>query len=236
MVDISRNAGIGGSIPQITRMPDTPGVKPLFHSVRDIALILDKTVASGYGVLNIGTLMSVCAYTGNLVPYPEALVTVNRTNAKAYLTVATADAAKIIYTTIADSYKFEVGQSLIIDCSAAVDSQDLGAITAIDRTYANATQAKITLTTNLSDGDGDFTVANSVCVYAKGGDTSHPFTKAVYVLDKDIDTGVGEYAKGANTSVVVSNAILYATSLIGYDAAAATDLGTTADGRFVILK
>ena len=36
----------GGSIPQMWRGPEGVGSKPLFHSVRDIALIIDKTVKS----------------------------------------------------------------------------------------------------------------------------------------------------------------------------------------------
>lgn len=225
-----------GSVPQMNRYPEGLGQKALFHSVRDIALIIDKSVKAGYGVLPLGTIMAVNSNDKKLVPYPQATAASNDTNAKAFLVADGATDSAIVYTTVKDSYKFEVGDSLIIATDAAVDAQDLGAITAIDRTDANGTRAKITATTNLSDAGGDFTVANATHVYLEGGDTSAPFTKAQYVLDKDIDTGEGENAEGAITSVVINNAVLYEAALIGYDDAAATDLGTTEDGRFVILK
>ena len=43
-----------GSIPQMIRGPEVPGLQPLFHSVRDIALVIDKTAQAGYGVLKGG--------------------------------------------------------------------------------------------------------------------------------------------------------------------------------------
>jgi len=341
MVNIARNAGIGGSIPQMTRMPDQPGGKPLFHSVRDIALILDKTFKAGYGVLKIGTLMSECSITGNLYPYPQADADTNDTNAKAYLVASAGSAATVLYVGIEDSYKFQVADELILDGSGAgttevqslvcatpwatssvytlthgttelvgtmgetqtlaglvallqadsgyaaapftvtagtnaltltwkaigvvsalasyvkdeaaaveatrtttgtafdmdtVDAENLGAITAIDRTAVNSTQAKITFTTAITNY-ANFTTGYYGNVYVKSADeASTPFAGAKYILDKDIDTGVGSYALGAISSVVISNAILYMYSLVGFDSAAATDLGTTSDGRFVILK
>jgi hypothetical protein len=323
-------------------MPESLGIKPLFHSVRDIALILDKTVQAGYGVLKAGTVMAEAAYNSKLVPYPQAAANLNDTNAKAYLLSAPADSATDLYVSLEDSYKFEIGHSLIIDGNTAAvaevqeiaitdadidtadvwtlafgtfsmevtvgatatvaglqtlfaahddyssapftitatantkliltwktagavtglatlteetdgeteatqategtdavetgtNAEDLGAITAIDRTYANSSQAKISVTTGVGTG-ANFAPGRNGNVYLKGGDTSTPFTKAEYILDKDIDTGTGEYAKGAITSVVVSNAILYTNSLIGLDDAAETDLSTVEDGRFTILK
>lgn len=331
-----------GSTPQINRTGETPGQKPLFHSVRDIALLLDKTVQAGYGDLKIGTLMAVGSATGKLVPYPQTNANENDTNAKAYLVADAGSAAVVVYTTIEDSYKFAVGDSLILDGTGAgvaevqtiaildaaistadvwtleigdvtlvatigatetvvglttllkahasyaacgfvitetanqdfvmtwstpgaitglatiteatdgateatetttgVDYQqgalaaeDLGAITAIDRTAVNGTQAKITFTTAITDY-ANFSTTYTACVYVKGGDASAPFSAAKYILDKDIETGVGVNAIGAVTSVVISNAILYTASLIGLDAAAIVDLSTVDDGRFTILK
>jgi hypothetical protein len=324
-------------------MPEGPGIKPLFHSVRDIALILDKTVQPGYGVLRAGTVMAEAEYNSKLVPYPQAAANKNDTNAKAYLLAAPSDGGTELYVSIEDSYKLEVGHDLIIDGNTAAvaevqeiavtdsditeadewvlefgsvsldvtagstattvglstllkahedyaaapfvitetantkliltwktagaitgglatltlsgetpieatqetegtdavetgtSAEDLGAIVSIDRTYANSSQAKITVTTGVGTG-ANFGPTRNGNVYLKGGDESAPFTKAEYILDKDIDTGVGEYAKGAITSVVVSNAILYTNSLIGLDSAAKTDLSTVEDGRFTILK
>lgn len=331
----------GGSTPQMWRGPEGVGSKPLFHSVRDIALIIDKTVNPGFGVLKAGTVMAECAYNGNLIPYPSASANNNDTKAKAYLIAQPADNATDLFVTVPDSYKFTVGASLIIDGSdagtaevqsaacatpwatgtvyvltfggqsltvtvgatetlagvvallqaatgysampftvtagtnaltltwkvagavatkatlkkdsaaavaattttagvnvdqTATSAENLGAITAIDRTYASGTQAKITVTTGVTTG-ANFSIAKYASAYVKGADeSSSPFTKAKYILDKDIDTGTGENAKGANTSVVISNAVLYTTSLIGLDAAAITDMGIVTVGRFSILK
>lgn len=228
---IRSDARLGGSIPQMNRVPEGPGIKPLFHSVRDIALILDKTVKAGYGVLRAGTVMSICSITGNLYPYPETLVTSNNTNAKAYL-VADATASTTVYVGIEDSYKFQVGDELIIGGDSF---EDLGAIVSIDRTAVNGTQAAIVVTTAVSTIE-DMTTAKYANVFVKSAGASTPFSEAAVILDADIDTGTGEFAVGALTSVVLSNAILYTASLIGLDAAAIEDLGSVDNGRFTILK
>lgn len=224
-----------GSIPQQNTFPDTLGQQALFHSEREIALILDKTVKGGYGALALGTIMAANSADGKLVPYPELLATSNTNNAKAYLVQNAVTATAIVYCNLEDAGKFVVGDSLIIDCDQAVDAQDLGAIVSIELN-ANDSRYIITATDNLSDAEGDFTTVNSVCIYCKGGDVAAPFSQAEYILDKDVDTGTGTTALGALTSVVLSNAILYELVLVGLDAAAKTDLGITSDGRFAVLK
>ena len=339
---IRSDARLGGSIPQMNRSPEGRGIKPLFHSVRDIALILDKTVKPGYGVIRSGTVMSVCSVTGMLYPYPVADAGQNPTNAKAYLVQAPGSSAEILYTNIQDSYKFAVDDELIIDGGSAgnveiqsmanttptagdvytltyagvtltgtaleegslatadlvasliagtnysimpftlsagssvvtitfkevgnVDTvvagksigsgtpavsvstpglaadattttaENLGPIKSIDRTAVNGTQAAITTTTAVTT-HANFTAALFGNVYVKSADeASTPFAKAKFIIDADVDSGEGEFAVGALTSVVISNAVLYTTSLIGCDAAAKTDMGTVDDGRFTILK
>ena len=339
---IRSDARLGGSMPQHNRVPFGPGIKPLFHSVRDIALILDKTVKAGYGVIKSGTVMAVCSITGNLYPYPETLAGSNNTNAKAYLTANPGDGAVFCNVGIEDSYKFQVGDELIMDGSGAgvaevqeiaildaavttadvftlvigtttltatigatatvvglttllkadasyaacpfvitetanskiiltwkaigaitglavlteatdgditatettpgedyqegaLAAENLGAIISIDRTAVNSTQATITFTTAITNY-ANFTSTYFGNVYVKGGDASTPFTAAKFIIDADVDSGTGEFAVGALTSVVVSNAVLYTGSLIGYDAAAIVDLGSVDDGRFTILK
>ena len=337
---IRSDASLGGSIPQHNRSPEGPGIRPLFHSQRDIALILDKTVKPGYGVIKAGTVMAVCSATGNLVPYPETLAGANNTNAKAYLTANPGSSAVVCNVGIEDSYKFQVGDSLIMDGSGAgvaeiqsaaaatpwatssvytltwgttvlaatqgdtqtlagivtvfqglteyaaapftvtagtnaltitwkipgavamvatldkddggaadasvttpgedyqqgaLAAEDLGAIVSIDRTAVNSTQAQITFTTAITNY-ANFTSTYFGNVYVKGGDTSTPFSEAACIIDADIDTGKGEYAIGALTSMVLSNAVLYTASLLGLDAAAIVDLGSVDNGRFTILK
>lgn len=342
---IRSDARLGGSIPQMHRIPQGPGIKPLFHSQRDIALILDKTCKPGYGVIMGGTVMSVCSITGLLFPYPQADAQLNDTNAKSYLVQEPSDSDNVLYIGIEDSYKLQVGDELILDgsgtgtkevqsmaeatlaesdvyeltyggvtlvataadaspttaelvialttgdnaanyaampflltagssavtitwklpgavatlCTAekstgsgtptvtqttegididgtGVTAENLGAIISIDRTAVNNTQAGITVTTGVSTA-ANFTAQYFGNVYVKSADEdSTPFAKAKLIIDADVDTGTGVWALGALTSVVVSNAVLYASTLIGLDDAAKTDMGIIEDGRFIILK
>lgn len=330
-----------GSIPQHRQPVEAPGWKALFHSERELALIVDKTILPGYGVLRAGTLLAVDTATLKLYPYPVANADENPTNAKAYILEQPSDADTELKVTMEDSYKFPVGSSLILDgASAAVGeiqsialasvsendeitvshgddsvtatvgstetltatvallqaaegygdlpftitegtnaltltwkvagavdglasmvvntdepvaatqtqegvdqdedgtaAEDLGAIVSIDRTtYSHF--AVITVTTGVTTG-ANFTLARNACVYLKGVQASaaSPFTAAKFILDKDVDTGVGANAEGGNTSILLSNAILNYGALIGLDANAVTALGVTVDNNhLVILK
>jgi hypothetical protein len=71
-------------------------------------------------------------------------------------------------------------------------------------------------------------------VYVVSGAT--PFSVAKYILDADVDTGVGADAAGALAPVVLSNAVLYAASLLNASAAALVSLNAVADGQHIILK
>ena len=224
--------GMGGSTPQYNQSGMTPGQKALFHSLRDIALIIDKTAKAGYGHLQAGTLMCVNSADGLLVPYPETDADVNGGNAKAYLVADTGATGSTVQVLGSEAYKFAVGDSLIVvdDTTAA---EDLGAIISIAISETTGL-ALITVTTAV--GGAAFTVARDGHVYLKA-DASTPFTKAAYIMDQDVFTGDGESALGANVSVVLSNAVLYTAALPNADAAALTDLGAVADGaRFTILK
>lgn len=232
-MSIVTRAGLGGDIPQMNRGPEGLGVKPLFHSVRDIALILDKTAQSGYGVLRTGTMLAKNVVTGKLVPY----ITTNHIDAnigRSYAISDVANGAATINLRKEDAYKYAVGDSLILVNNNAGTPvyHDGGAITAIDTT-TSPVFATITFTTVTAVAT--FTVARSTNCYVKSG-TSGKFSTCAYVLDKDIDTGTGVDAKGALTSVVINNAILYLATLVNYDAAAKTDLGAVEDGRFLVLK
>lgn len=222
--------GLGGNTPQLNRSGETPGSKALFHSVRDIALILDKTFKPGYGYLKAGTIMAENSADALLVPYPETEITDNFGHAKAFLVADTGATGTTVQVVNAEAYKFAVGDSLVIldDTTAA---EDLGAIT--DITMAVNGTATITVTTAI--GGAAYTVARNAFVTCKS-DTAAGFTKAKYVLDQDINTGYGETALGANASVVLNNAVLYLASIVNYDAQAGTDLGAVIDNRFLILK
>ncbi len=225
------STGMGGSTPQFNTGGMTPGQKALFHSLRDIALILDKTAKAGYGYLQAGTVMCVNTADSLLVPYPETDAAINAAAAKAYLVADSGSASDTVQVLTSESYKFIVGDSLVI-VDDTTTAEDLGAIT--DITLSETTGlATITVTTDI--GSTSFTTARNAHVYVKS-DGSAPFAKAKYILDQDVNTGEGEDALGANISVVVSNAVLYTAALPNSDAAALTDLGAITDGRFTILK
>jgi hypothetical protein len=228
--------GVRSNIPQMSRYPEVPGVKPLFHSVRDIALILDKTVQAGYGYLKAGTVMSVnCSDAGGkgkLVPYVPIStgVVLGQDSAIGVAAIVKDCASGHVYVSLDDSYMFEIGDDLILDNDSDEGPTVAAAITAIDRTTSTL-WADITTT---AFSHGNYTTAKKAYVHAKAG-ASGEYNTAAYVLDKDIDTGYGSEALGALTSVVVSNCILYKNSLINLTAEAIAALGVV-DGRFFIMK
>lgn len=225
---------MNGSTPQVNRVGETAGPRRLFHSVRDIALIKDKTVDPGYGVLLAGTAMAVNTVGSNLIPYVPTALAAYGTFCVAPSLADMSSTADTISVPLSAINRFVVGAKLIVvrNNAGAQALHDGGAI--VSAVKATDYSATITFTDAL-DTDADFTVANMASCFVEG-DASTPFTKAVYILDKDTDTGVGEDAKGANVSVVISNAILYTTSLVNFDAAAATDMGSVTDGAHTILK
>lgn len=233
------SGAIGGSTPQLNSGPQVPGYKALYYSLREIALIKDKTCQAGYGVLRAGTIMAEniselsTGGRGLLVPCATTLLTTGDVG-RAFALADVITDGQAINVTMDDSYKFKVGDSLILaNTPGALEYVDAGQITGIDRTtyphYA------IIAFSNASVG-GNCTVAKSCCCYVESGLVGVKYSDAKFILDKDVDTGVGEIAQGANTPVLISNAILYTNSLVNFDAAAATALGTVDDGQHTILK
>lgn len=217
--------GLGGSTPQMNQGGMLPGQKALFHSPREIALIKDKTIKPGFGVIKAGTVMATEVADGMLVPCAPTTVALTDAS-RVFLTQSVSGTA--CYVPLAQSYRFVVGDEIVVADSDPTYT-DGGAITAIDRTtYPNV--AEITYTNTATA-----TLAKSAHIYHKAG-ASGKFSTATFICDQDVFTGEGEDAAGANTSVVISNAILYLGALIGYDAAAASALGGSTDGAHVILK
>lgn len=229
---------VRSSVPQMNRYPEQRGIKPLFHSVRDIALILDKTVQAGYGYLKAGTVMAINLSTGGgggygkLIPYVPLSgdVVLGQDGAIGVAPVVQNSTADHAFVSLLDSYKFEVGDYVYADNDSDEGPTSGGVISAIDRTTSTL-YADITLA---SFAHSNFTVAKGSYIYVMGGAGGNDV--AAYILDKDIDTGVGEDALGALTSVVVSNCVLYKNSLINLTAAAISGLGGAVDGRFFIMK
>jgi len=228
--------GIRSSIPQMNRYAEQPGIKPLFHSVRDIALIFDKTIQAGYGYLKAGTVMAVncsdAGGVGNLVPYVpiSTSVVLGADSAIGVAPVVLDCTSGHIFVSLDDAYKFKVGDDLYLDNDSDEGPVKAAAITEIDVTtstlYADITTTAFSHT--------NFTVAKKSYAYVQTSEDD-PYTAAAYILDKDVDTGYGSLALGALTSVVVSNAILYKNNMINLTAAAIAALGSI-DGRFFILK
>lgn len=217
------------------------GYKRLFYSRPEIALRKEVTLQAGYGILAAGTVLAInksaAGGVNKYVPYNKTVPSSADVNQKgrAFL-VSDQGASADVYVTMEDSYKFAVGDDIIIgDANTTTTStENLGVITAIDRTtYTH--MAKITATTPASGGT--FTVAQSAYISVEaGGDNTNNYSDAVGILENTVDTGTGENAVGGLGSMLISNAILYYGLLPNIDAAAITDLSATYDARFLYLK
>jgi len=210
--------------------------KKLFYSSPEAALTIPITLRAGYGLLPIGTALAVnlsASSDGKYLPYSPTLFTAGAFDpARAYLLQATGGAVGTVYITIADSYKFAVGDDIIIDDNVTA-AENLGKITAIDRT-TSPVQAAITFTTNT--GGTSFTTARLAHIKVEAGDNTNGYSDCVGILQKAVDTGTGSDAKGAVAQIILSNAILYNGMLTNVDAAARTDISASVKSQFLILK
>lgn len=231
------NSGLGGNFPQISRMAQVGGPKSLFHSMREQALILDKTIMPGYGVLRAGTCMAVATISGNLVPYPAVAAT--NTIGKTFLSITKASSGTTFYISNDHYDRWEAaradGEHLIV-MADSITPEDLGVIASVTK---NDQPGLTKVMGTASSTTATFTLANNACIYVQTA-AADPFAASAYILDTDTDTGTGSegFSKGALGSVVISNAILYLATLTScnYDAAAATDMSAVTDGRYLILK
>ena len=217
---------------------DTPSIiyggqedyRRLYYSDPMAARKVQGSIMAGYGVLKMGTAMakngSAAGSVGKLIPYdPSAVTGAEVAPARAYLVASTGGATDTLYVTLAESYKFAVGDDVYINDSVTTLEQ-LGAITEIDRTtYTH--MAVITVTTDT--GGTSFTTARFAYLAVQGGDT------CVGILEKSVDTGEGADAQGADMTLIRGNATLYAGMLTNFDAAAITDLSATSWGQYAEL-
>ena len=94
--------------------------KRLFYSRPEQALMRDVTLSAGYGVIKAGTPLminkSAAGNVGEHVPY--AMTTADSSDVtqkgNAFLVASTSGAVNVVYVTMDDSYKFEVGDDIII--------------------------------------------------------------------------------------------------------------------------
>ena len=225
-----------GDTPYILR-GEQEDLRKLFYSDPNRAMAHVITIPAGYGVLPAGTVMGEITESTSrnnyYVPYSPVVdgdafgAGLTTVFGLAYLT--NEPGTNLVgHVTMEDSYKFAVGDHL-----AAWDDDDvqvdLGAITAIDRTtYTHI--ATITVT----NAFGSETVAKggAIGIQIK---TTTPFVAAKGILKGSVDTGKGEYAKGAQGVLVVKSAMLYVNSLYNYTTNVLSDLGGVADGLYIII-
>jgi len=217
-----------GDTPNILYGPGQKDYRRLFYSDEAVALMVPITLSPGFGVLKAGTALAIntsALATGNTakyVPYnPTAHLGSEDAPVRSYLVQNSTNSADV-YIRIEDSYKFKVGDDIIIDNDTA-SGENLGAITAIDRTtYSH--MAKITASTPVSGTA--YTTATFSFIAPEGCDT------CVGILSKSVDTGTGENAAGANAGMLLKNYVLYTAGLINVDSAAIVDLSLTVLGQY----
>jgi len=209
--------------------------KKLYFSDPNAALKLQVTLQAGYGLLPQGQALaknlSAAGNKGKMLPYnPTTIGTEDK--GRAYLVANSGTTDTFVYVSMNDSYKFKVGDDLIIDDNVTA-AENKGAITAIDRT-SESNRAKISFTSAI--GGTAFTTARYASVFVEKGDSSNNYSDCVGVLEKAVDTGTGSTAKGAVATMIISNAVLYNGMLTEMDAAARTDLSASVIGQFLIIK
>jgi hypothetical protein len=213
--------------------------KRLWYSNPNNALMRDITLAAGYGVLRAGTALalnvSAGGNKGKYVPYCPTIPDSGDPTQKGNAFILQDGAANAYaYVTLADSYKFVVGDDLIAYETGmeTTNAVEMGAITAIDRTtYVH--MAVITATSNMGTS---IDVADSGAVHVEcGADSSNGFSDCAGILANTVDTGIGEHAQGALAPMILSNAILY-NVCEGLDAAALVDISGAVNGNLLVIK
>ena len=216
-------------------------LKRLFYSDPDKAFAKPITIPAGYGVIKAGTAMGIVTEsTGRknyYVPYVFAdttglIAALAEDDARglAYLVADQGGASTDAYVTMDDSYKFAVGDHLQSQDSDYATQEDLGAISAIDRTtYLH--MAKITVPTTIQAID----ISKGACISIQTA-AGAPYVKAVGILKAAVNTGIGENAQGGQGTLILKNAMLYVNNLYCYNADALADLsGAAEDGKYLIM-
>ena len=228
---------IHGESPYLVR-GNEEDYKRLWYSNPANALMKEITLAPGYGVLKAGSPValnvSAVGNVGKYVPYAQTTPDSSAEEQKSAFLVQDASGTTL-YVTMDDSYKFSVGDDVIIyDANTKTTSaENLGAITAIDRTTYKH-MAIITVTATVS---GSFTVAQSAAIHVEcGADNTNGYSDCAGLLANTVDTGTGEHAQGALAAMILSNAILYEGCCEGLDAAAKTDISASSNGNLLVIK
>jgi len=229
----------------LIRGGDTPHVlhgvakdyKRLYYSDHLAALRVDVTLQAGYGLVEQGSALamniSAAGNIGKLVPYnPTSWDFSSLHPGRAFLVANTGTTDKFVYVAMEDSYKFAIGDDVILNDNTT-SAENKGAITAIDRT-SEVHRAKITFTAAI--GGTAFLTTRYAYLAVEAGDNTNNYSDCVGILEKSVDTGAGQYAKGANATLIIGNAVLYEGLLTNVDSAAKTDLSAGSFGQYLYMR
>lgn len=211
--------------------------KKLYYSEHLAALRVPVTLAKGYGLVRAGTTLAKnLSAAGNmdlLVPYNATVFPANiQDSGRAYLVTDSVALGGNCYVTMDDSYKFIVGDDLIINDNVTA-AENLGVITGIDRS-TDTSRAAISFTTAL--GATAFTTARRAYVCVEAGVAANNYSDAVGILEKTVNTGTGEKSKGAVATLILGNCVLYEGLLTNLDAAAIVDLSVSTFGQYIYIR
>jgi hypothetical protein len=215
-----------GSTPHFTQLADIPGKQPLFYSRREQCLITDTAIEAGYGYVPAGTLLAINKATGVAIPYAAT----GKAEYKAEAVGNVANGATKVQVLQDASYLFKKGDHIVLERGDNNATHKGGAITDIARPIDSA---YATITFTAATGDNGFTLAHQTRVFVQGDASAD--SKAFCITDRDVDTGFGKNAQGANVSIAVKNAMLYIHSLWNMDDEALTALNARAFGRFLVI-
>ena len=225
-----RNFPREGDTPYIVRSART-NQNLLFHSDPASASVVKKNMAPNYGDILMGTVMaenvSAAGNRGRLIPYaPTEILSEMKENewyqiGRAFILDDTVSGGKVIRVTLADAYKFVVGDDVIIEDDTTAP-ENLGAITDIT---IGKVDALITVTTGC--GSTAFTTVRNACIRVKAG-AATPWSDAKYVLFNNQSTGeFGYFTDPLLCTVIVTGPVTLYTNngLLGnLDASAITAL------------
>jgi len=210
--------------------------KRLYYSNPEAALKVPITLQAGYGKIEQGTTiaknLSAAGNKGKMVPYAATTFPADIDTARAYLVADSGTTASDLYVSQDDSYKFKVGDDVAINDNTTT-TENLGAITAIDRTTENH-RVKITVTT--ASGGTSFTTTRKAYLVVEAGVAANNYSDCVGILEKTVNTGTGENCQGGAGTLIIGNCVLYTGMLTNLDAAAIVDLSSTAFGQFTYIR
>lgn len=222
---------MAGDSPHI-RYNDQVDYQHLFYSDENTCLQLPVTLKKGYGVIEVGSALAENTSAsstdkGKYIPYdPHATITgAEDAPARAYLVSNHGTGTNSIVVSMEDSYKFIVGDDLLLQGSGEA-VENVGAITAIDRT----THSHIATITFTTVSGKNYTTANFAYASVEGCQT------AVGILKASRNTGEGSDSDGALGNLVIGNALLYTGMLKNVDTNARTDISATQISQYTKLS